>query len=117
MAENTSKNRKSEAEENFEAAENAGRFAGNDADVRAARHQAEENIQNEQNKNGSQDQEGDLDTTNIDAARDEAQVHDLKGEAQNVNDDTGRPLTDEEAAHARNKATEGRRQGRAERDE
>ena len=41
------------------------------------------------------------------------QAHDYKGEAQNVNDDTGRPLEEEELEHARNKATEGTRQSGA----
>jgi hypothetical protein len=35
-------------------------------------------------------------------------------ESKNVNDDSGRPLTDDEARQARNKATEGIRQGRDE---
>jgi len=38
----------------------------------------------------------------------------LSGEAQNVNDDSGRPLTEDEASQAKNKAVEGIRQGRDE---
>jgi hypothetical protein len=34
-------------------------------------------------------------------------------EAQNVNDDDSRPLTDEEAKHAQNKPTEGSKQERS----
>ena len=52
------------------------------------------------------------DDTNNRAHRDPAQSKDYKGEAQNVNDDSGRPLEDEALHHARNKATEGVRQGR-----
>src|SRR5687768_17142166 len=44
MAQNHSKNRKSEAQERFDQADNAGRFAGNDPDARAAREQAMEQI-------------------------------------------------------------------------
>jgi len=109
MAENTSKHRKSESQEIFEQADNAGRFAGNDTDSKAARQQAEENItedaqssREERNKNESTDTE----------ARRDAQAHDYKGESQNVNDDTGRSLTREETNKARDKANEGLRQGR-----
>ena len=115
MADNNSKNRKSEAQEKFEAADNAGRFAGNDADARAARQQAEENIRHDASSGREGSNADDSQSADKDASRDYAQAHDLKGEAQNVNDDTGRPLTDEEAKQARNKANEGRRQGREER--
>lgn len=108
------KNRKSEAQKKFEEAENAGRFAGNDADAQAARNQALENIRQdtastrqERNPDGEN-----RDHTDADAGRDPAQVHDLKEEAQNVNDDTGRSLSDEEAEKARNKANEGIKQNR-----
>ena len=36
----------------------------------------------------------------------DAQSHDYKGEAQNVNDDSGRPLNDDELERARVKANE-----------
>ena len=40
------------------------------------------------------------------------QVHDTRGDAQNVNDDQGRPLNEKETGKARNKASEGINQGR-----
>jgi hypothetical protein len=43
---------------------------------------------------------------NEEAHRNPAKTNDYKGEAQNVNDDTDRPLGEEELAHARNKANE-----------
>jgi hypothetical protein len=42
------------------------------------------------------------------ARRDPKQSHDYKGEAQNVNEDDGRPLHEDELEHARNKSTEGK---------
>jgi hypothetical protein len=45
-------------------------------------------------------------------SRDLNQVHDTRGDAQNVNEDTGRPMTGEEAEQARNKSNEGIKQGR-----
>lgn len=115
---NTSKNRKTEAQKSFEAADNAGRFAGNDTDAAAARDQAVENMQRDA-ASGMDVRESnesraafEREHTNADAHKDRAQTHDLKEEAQNVNDDNGRPMTDDEAGHASNKATEGMRQGR-----
>lgn len=110
MAQNKDKNRKSKAEEIFEEADSAGRFAGNDADARIARAQAAENINQDSGSNRRErlrDQ-----NTDTEARRDGAQSHDYKGEAQNVNDDTGRPLNKEETEHARNKAMEGTKQNR-----
>ena len=108
---NTSKNRKSESQKIFEEADNAGRFSGDDSDAKSAKQQAVENIrqdtgstQEERNKNN--------DYNDADARRDPEQAHDVKGEAQNVNDDTGRPLDEQELNRARNKANEGTRQGR-----
>ncbi len=40
------------------------------------------------------------------AARNPSKTIDFKGEAQNVNEDKGRPLHNEEAASARNRANE-----------
>ena len=101
------KNRKSEAEENFEAADNAGRFAGNDADAGEARKNATEQVRAEtQDSNNSSSA---TDDTDAEARRDPAQSHDYKGEAQNVNDDTDRTLSEEETQKARNKANEGNR--------
>jgi hypothetical protein len=39
-------------------------------------------------------------------------IPNINDEAKNVNDDTGRPLTDEEAHQARNKSGQGYQQGR-----
>jgi len=50
--------------------------------------------------------------TNEQAHRNPAKANDYKGEAQNVNDDAGRSLNEDELDHARNKATEGLRQQR-----
>lgn len=108
---NLDKNRKSGAQEIFDQADNAGRFAGNDADAKAARSAAEENIK--QDTASSRDERGgNRDSTDAEARRDRAQSHDYKEEAQNVNDDWGRPLTEGETEHARNKSMEGTRQNR-----
>jgi hypothetical protein len=111
MARNNEKNRKSRAQELYEEAENAGRFAGNDADAKAAREQAVKNISQE--AGGSrEDQNMEDRNSDAEARREPAQSHDYKGEAQNVNDDTGRTLNEEELKHGRNKANEGLRQNR-----
>jgi hypothetical protein len=103
---NTEKNRKSDAQEVFEQAENAGRFAGNDNDANAAKTAAQENIRQDVN---SSREERSHDQTDAEARRDPAQSQDYKGESQNVNDDNGRPLTSgDELDHARNKANEGK---------
>jgi hypothetical protein len=113
---NTSKNRKSESQKIFEEADNAGRFSGNDPDSRAAKDQAIENIKEDINSTREErNKEENNDYTDADARREGAQAHDVKGEAQNVNDDTGRPLNEDELNKARNKATEGDRQGRSDR--
>lgn len=111
MAQNKDKNRKTEAQEIYDEADNAGRFAGNDADAKSAKNQAIENIRQQSDANSNKRGEG-PEHTDAEARRDPAQSHDYKGEAQNVNDDTGRTLTEEEIEPARNKATEGIRQGR-----
>jgi hypothetical protein len=110
MAENNSKNRKSESQEIFEQADNAGRFAGNDSDAQSAREQAVENIR--QDTESSREERNKDVNTDEEARRDPAQSQDYKGESQNVNDDTDRPLNEEERDKARNKATEGLRQER-----
>ena len=104
------KQRKSKAQQIYEQAENAGRFAGNDTDAHTAREQAKENIRqdtnstrNERNKDNNEERE-----------RDTQQSKDYSGEAQNVNDDAGRPLNPDEVENARNKSMEGIRQGREE---
>jgi hypothetical protein len=45
-------------------------------------------------------------STNEQAHRNPVKTNDLKGEAQNVNDDAGRPLNENELGHALNKANE-----------
>ena len=112
MAENTFRQRKSESQEIFEQADNAGRFSGKDTDAQAARHQAEENIWMDAQSSGKERDQNE--NTDAEARRNANQSHDYKGEAQNVNDDTGRPLSKEETDKARNKANEGLRQGRNE---
>jgi hypothetical protein len=44
--------------------------------------------------------------TDADARRHPTKAEDTKGEAQNINDDSGRPLNDDELEHARRKANE-----------
>jgi len=112
MAQNTSKNRKSESQELFEQAENAGRFSGNNADARTARRKAEENII--QDAQSLREERNQNENTDAEAGREPSQTHDYKGESQNVNDDNGRPLNEEELNKARNKANEGLKQGRNE---
>jgi hypothetical protein len=112
MAEKTSKNRKSESAERFDEADNAGRFAGNDADAQAARQQAIEEIRMDSGSTREERNGEDMDHSDAEARRDGEQAHDYKGESQNVNDDTGRPLNESELSEARNKANEGLRQER-----
>lgn len=108
---NTDKNRKSEAQERFEEAENAGRFAGKDADARAARCSMEENIRQD-TSSGSEERNKGTDRLDTPAKRGSAQAQDTAGDAQNEEvDGTGR-LGGKEAEDARNKADEGIRQGR-----
>jgi hypothetical protein len=114
MAQNTSKNRKSEAQEIFEQADNAGRFAGNDTDAKSAKDQAVENIRQDTQSTRDERNKDENENTDTEARRDLAQSHDYKEEAQNVNDDTGRPLNEDESNSARSKANEGIRQGRNE---
>jgi len=108
---NPDKNRKSEAQERFEQAENAGRFAGEDNDAKAARRQAEENIRQDANAS-SGERDKDSNRGDTPAKRGTAQAQDTAGDAQNEEvDGTGR-LQGREAEDARNKASEGIRQGR-----
>jgi len=111
---NNNKNRKSEVQERFDEADNAGRFAGNDEDSKEAKNNAlgagakdttGYNSGTFQNSNRDGSEPGD-ERTDSEAHRDPAQSPNFKGEAQNVNDDTGRPLNDDELSHARNKANE-----------
>jgi hypothetical protein len=102
---NNSKNRKSEAQERFEEADNAGRFAGNDPDARAAKEEAIEEIRQDTGSS-REERNKDDDQSDREARRDPAQSKDYKGESQNVNDDSGRPLNEEELERARRKANE-----------
>lgn len=108
---NTDKNRKSEAQEHFEQADNAGRFAGNDTDAKAARQRMEEDIKQDTSSNPGERNKG-TDRLDTPARRTTSQAQDTAGDAQNVEvDNTGR-LPGKEADDARNKANEGLRQGR-----
>jgi|GEM_PF-3470856 len=109
--ENNNKNRKSEAQEIYEQADNAGRFAGDDADSKAAREQAIENIRQDTGSSSAERNKNE-NASDEEARRDPSQSKDYKGEAQNVNDDAGRPLDPQEVDRAVNKATEGQRQER-----
>ncbi|HEV7330025.1 MAG TPA: hypothetical protein VGN63_03210 [Flavisolibacter sp.] len=111
---NKNKDRKSEAQERFEEADNAGRFAGNDEDSRKAKAAALQGDVKDttgydsspfQNESGSRSNPED-ERTNATAHRGSAQVQDFTGDAQNVNDGGGRPLDEDELDHARNKANE-----------
>lgn len=108
------KNRKSDAQERFEEADNAGRFAGNDEDAREAKANAmKDGVQDTtgydsspvQNDSGRRGDPGD-EYTNAAAHRGDAQVQDFAGNAQDVNAFPYRPMNDEETEHARNKANE-----------
>jgi hypothetical protein len=105
------KDRKSEAKERFEQADNAGRFAENDAGTKTAWSESTENVRQDREISRRRRNNGN-ENSDAEAHRDPAQSHDYKGEAQNVNDDTRRPLNKNEISHARNKANEGARQGR-----
>jgi hypothetical protein len=111
---NKNKDRKSEAQERFEEADNAGRFAGDDEDARKAKSAVLQGGVTDttgydsrpvHNDSGSRSQPGE-EQTNATAHRGSAQVQDFTGDAQNVNDNGGRPLDEDELGHARNKANE-----------
>jgi hypothetical protein len=113
MDQDQSKNRKSKELERFEEADNAGRFSGDDADASSAREAANERIRQDTGATASERNKPN-DATDAEARRDRQQSHDYKGESQNVNDDNGRPLTEQETEKARNKANEGLRQAGSE---
>lgn len=111
---NENKQRKSEMPERFNDADNAGRFAGNDKDANAAKQEylkagAQDtsgydfNSPPVQNSTRDGSEPGD-ERTDRDAHRNSDKSPDIKGEAQNINDDISRPLSDDELKHARNKA-------------
>ena len=114
---NTDKNRKSAAQKQFEEADNAGRFSGDDADARGAKEAALRqgdvtdttgyNSGTFENESGDRARPGD-EKTNASAHRGDAAVQDFAGDAQNINADNNRPLNDDELQHARNKANEGK---------
>ena len=114
--ENREKNRKSEAQKAFEEADNAGRFAGDDADARNARAQAENNISQQAGGQQGRNQR-DMPNGGImdgDVVRPE-QSNMLEAEAQNINKDSeGDALrnNDDSLEQARNKATQGIKEGR-----
>lgn len=110
---NTDKNRKSEAQERFEQADNAGRFAGNDADAQAARRSMEENIRQDTTSSSEERNKG-TDRLDTPARRGTAQAQDTAGDAQNEEVDGSGRLEGKSADDARNKANEGIRQGRDE---
>ena len=111
---NINKDRKSESSERFEQAENAGRFAGNDADAKAAKEQSTENMKQDTASRKSEKSSRD-DRPGAAAGRGSNQSQDFAGEAQNVEDDgTGRLENEEVRKSAAYKSTEGIRQGRDE---
>ena len=110
------KNRKSEAQKRFDEAENAGRFAGDDADARNARAQAEQNVKQDAQNSGNRQRQkmGDGQIMDADAVR-PGHANMMEEEAQNINKDTtgaDRLDDDSESQKARNKAGQGIQQGR-----
>lgn len=109
------KNRKSEAQKRFDEADNAGRFAGDDADARNARAQAEQNVKQDAQNSGNRQRQkmGDGQIMDADAVR-PGHANMMEEEAQNINkDSTGADrLDDNEIEKARNKAGQGIQQGR-----
>lgn len=109
---NEEKARKSEAQKTFEEADNAGRFAGDDADAQNARTKAEANIRQEAGalrNQGQQPKAGD--DENIRPEQSNA----FKAEAQNINkagNDGNLHNNDNSLEHARNKANQGIKEGR-----
>ncbi len=113
---NNDKNRKSEAQERFDEADNAGRFAGNDQDAMDAKNAAlQDGVKDTtgydsrpfQNDSSSRSEPGD-EFTNASAHHGDAQVQPFTSDAQNVNDAGDRPMDNDELEHARNKANEGK---------
>ena len=109
---NTDKQRKSEAQERFEQADNAGRFAGDDNDAKRARQVAEEAIRQDTGSSSGEHNKG-TDRLDTPAKRGTTQAQDTAGDAQNEEVDGSGRLEGKEAEDARNKATEGMRQGRS----
>ncbi len=107
---NRNKDRKSDAQKEYERLENEGRFAGDDEDSRGARQEAAENIMEAPRKFQPQP-DRDNGFNNEEAHRDPNQSHTYRVEAQNDRSESPDPdLLDNEGEtnHARNKANEGR---------
>lgn len=110
---NNDKNRKSEAQDRFDEADNAGRFAGNDNDARTAKSNALQGGVKDTTGYDSSPVINQRERTNPDdGGTDEAAHHgsagadDFAGNAPNINADNSRPLQGDELEHARNKANE-----------
>ena len=112
---NFSKDRKPEDQKRFEAADNAGRFSGNDQDARQASDQFSQNVDLKEKQSGTPGPINNDEPSDWEARRDPAQTHDTKGDAQNIRDESIQTLNEQELQKAKNKATEGRRQGREDR--
>lgn len=113
---NMEKRRKTDAEKTYERLDNEGRFAGDDADSRAAERQAKEEVKNAEahNKGGQHRDEG---PTNAEANLHPTKSNFLRGEAQNVVADPSEPGqlggNEKDVEHGIHKANEGDRQGRS----
>jgi hypothetical protein len=81
------------------------KFMPQDREHSKAREEGQEQNSKNPQKKSSANMEQLSDNTDLLARRDE-QSHDYKGESQDVNDDSGRPLNEDELDHARNKATQ-----------
>ncbi|MGV3657070.1 MAG: hypothetical protein ACO1NX_03915 [Chitinophagaceae bacterium] len=111
---NSDKIRKSEAQKRFEEADNAGRFAGNDADAQNARAQAKENIRQDAQSTGTRRGMDSGEIMDADNVR-PGQGNMLEEEAQNIGKDRGsadRLDSGSETEKARNKATHGIKESR-----
>ena len=108
---NRDKERKSDAQKEYERLENEGRFAGDDADSNAARQEAAANIVNAPRPERPQ-QDRDNGFNDEEANRSPNKSQTFRVEAQNDRSESPNPdlLDDsEETDRARNKANEGRR--------
>lgn len=107
---NKDKQRKSDAQKELERLDNEGRFAGDDADSKAALRQAEEQVRQAPVSNGRQDDPNNG-FNDEEAHRDPNKSQTYRVEAQNDRSQSPDPdLLDnqEEIDHARNKANQNR---------
>lgn len=115
---NMDKGRKSDARKDFEEAENAGRFAGNDADAQAARSEAEQKIREVEGSRPSQLGNREVLPEDAPPRLDDAQTNNITSEAQNVNNHPDVPgrlsNNDKDVDEATNKAMQGIKEGRSE---